>query len=104
MDKQVAELVKKYKKIQEEIENQDHVSINNDNEEQNNNNQHEMNVNNPIVFDYPEFLEEQNYNNNRDVITESSIEDENDQEDYIDFPGDVSDNKESHYDNSTTNN
>ena len=109
MDKQVAELVKKYKKIQEEIENQEHVSINNENGENdeqmnNNNNQNEMNVNNPIVFDYPEFLEEQNYNNNRDVITESSIEDENDQEDYIDFPGDVSDNKESHYDNSTTNN
>ena len=103
MDKQVAELVKKYKKIQEEIENQDHVSINNDNEEQNNNNQHEMNVNNPIVFDYPEFLEEPNYNNNKDIITDSSIE-EDDQEDFIDFVGDNSENKENNFDNSTTNN
>ena len=106
MDKQVAELVRKYKKIQEEIENQAHVTINNDNEENEehiNNNKNEMNVNNPIVFDYPEFLEEQNDNNNRDVINESSIEDENDQEDYIDFP-DASDNKESNFDNSTSNN
>jgi hypothetical protein len=62
-----------------------------------------MNVNNPIVFDYPEFLEEPNYNNNKDIITDSSIE-EDDQEDFIDFVGDNSENKENNFDNSTTNN
>ena len=41
--------------------------------------------------------------NNKDVITESSIEEE-DQEEIFGFIGDVSENKESHNDNSTTNN
>ena len=63
-----------------------------------------MNINNQIVFDYPEFLTKQNYNNNRDVISESSIKDENNQEDFINFSLRCFDNKESNYDNSTINN
>ena len=55
MDKQIAELVKKYKKVQEEIQNQDHISVNEEEETQtiNEDNKIEKNVNNAIVFDYP---------------------------------------------------
>ena len=104
MDKQIAELVKKYKKVQEEIQNKDHISVNEEEETQtiNEDNKIEKNVNNAIVFDYPEFLDDNNLNN-KDVITESSIEEE-DQEEIFGFIGDVSENKESHNDNSTTNN
>ena len=101
MNKQIAELVKKYKKVQEEIQNQDHISVNEEEETQkiNEDNKIEKNVNNAIVFDYPEFLDDNNLNN-KDVITESSIEEE-DQEEIFGFIGDVSENKESHNDNST---
>jgi hypothetical protein len=104
MDKQIAELVKKYKKVQEEIQNQDHISVNEEEETQkiNEDNKIEKNVNNAIVFDYPEFLDDNNLNN-KDVITESSVEEE-DQEEIFGFISDVSENKESHNDNSTTNN
>lgn len=103
MDKQIAELVKKYKKVQEEIQNQDHISVNEEEETQkiNEDNKIEKNVNDAIVFDY-EFLDDNNLNN-KDVITESSIEEE-DQEEIFGFIGDVSENKESHNDNSTPNN
>ncbi len=50
----------------------------------------------PFVFDY-EFLDD---NNLKDVITESSVEEE-DQEDIFGFISDVSENKERHNDNST---
>ena len=55
MDKQIAELVKKYKKVQEEIQNKDHISVNEEEETQtiNEDNKIEKNVNNAIVFDYP---------------------------------------------------
>ena len=55
MDKQIAELVKKYKKVQEEIQNQDHISVKEEEETQkiNEDNKIEKNVNNAIVFDYP---------------------------------------------------
>ena len=55
MNKQIAELVKKYKKVQEEIQNQDHISVNEEEETQtiNEDNKIEKNVNNAIVFDYP---------------------------------------------------
>ena len=76
MNKQIAELVKKYKKVQEEIQNQDHISVNEEEETQtiNEDNKIEKNVNNAIVFDY-EFLDDNNLNN-KDVITESSVEEE----------------------------
>ena len=55
MDKQIAELVKKYKRVQEEIQNKDHISVNEEEETQtiNEDNKIEKNVNNAIVFDYP---------------------------------------------------
>ena len=47
--------LKKYKKVQEEIQNKDHISVNEEEETQtiNEDNKIEKNVNNAIVFDYP---------------------------------------------------